>query len=292
MQIQLTENRSRTSVNPNPNRKETGTMSTRTLAVAVAIIALAGMATGSAHGALLSVDIGKEFTNTVTPQTGFDSYTDVDPGDNQWTLFNTPVGDSDSGGDADSDPDIEVRINGRYYRSTDSTDPGGSYRQVTNSPIGLNDLLSGSVLLNGGGQNITLELQGLTAGTYRLKTYHHQNYSGGFDDDLGRDMDVYLTDETRTDELLYDEQVVTAGDDLTSMTPTVLETGFSVTGPSQIIELRMHSLSTSGGSAISGTRDMTTLNGFEIVIPEPATFTLFGLGLAMLLGRRRRRRRA
>ncbi len=207
--------------------------------------------------AAVFVDIGKDFDNSVTPQEGYSPYTDSN--DDNFKSFDSPIGASDS--DGDSNADVEVKVRTPYYRSADS------------------------------GDTMTLELKDIKAVTYFITTYHHQNYSKGFDEDLGRDMDVYLTDANRTDKLLYDQQVVTAGDDLSSVPPTTLVTKFSVSGPSQTTELTFESLATSGGSSsgVNKTEEMSTLNGFEVVVPEPATFALLSIVFATLLMRRRKR---
>jgi len=201
-----------------------------------------------------------------------------------WTQItggSPPLTATISGGEFDG---VGISGNGTHVRSHPHD---ANYVLVNHTDGYLDSLLSGGVLTNDSGSNITLTLTGLADGEYSITTYHHTPWLLGDESDF----DVLLTDATVTNSLIHDDVPLSYGKTVTTAGLAALVTDFAVSGGSTT------TLVFAPASGFDG-RDHLNLNGFELrsaaIIPEPSSFILAALGLLGLgwYGWRRRQRAA
>ncbi len=208
------------------------------LARSVAAIAVA-LGSVPVANAQLKVDIGQSVGGTVTPEAGFESFLSNSsaPLTNTYTApFGTGAGGT-----------VSVELTSPFYRST----PTSSYPQVTSMP-GLNDLLSGSALMNSPAQGISLVLDDFEDGTYSLTTYHHANFTPSTG---AGQLDISVLDATKPYDLIHDNVAVSAGTTPGAITTRMTE--FTVADGQPVL------IGFGGQAGISGP-EHANLNGFEI----------------------------
>jgi len=164
-----------------------------------------------------------------------------------------------SGGEFDG---VGVTGAGTHYRSHTA---GASYLSVNHSDGDLDALLSGGVLTNSSGSNVTLTLTGLADGNYDVTTYHHTPYSPTD----GANFDVRLTDGAVTNSTVHSTEPISFGSPVTTAGLAALTTSLTVNGNATT------TLTFDPATGFDGDgSDHLNLNGFELTATGPFLPTL------------------
>jgi len=163
-----------------------------------------------------------------------------------------PVSGSITGGEFDG---LTFSVGGTHVRSHPHH---ADYYLVNHTDGDLDNLLSGGVLSNNEGNDITLTLSGLADGNYMITTYHHTPYrrTDGFN------FDLRLTDSIVTDSTIYDDIPISFGAAVNTATLATLVTLVTVNGGDTVtlvFDPQPAGMASQGG-------DHLNLNGFEIAV--------------------------
>jgi hypothetical protein len=176
--------------------------------------------------------------------------------------------------------DISITTSGVEF-TRDYNNSGGSPPAFW--PDDLDDVYNDLILRNDGGSTLNVQIGGLLAGTYQITTHH---LVGGGSASVVTSFDLDVTD---ADSPSFSQNVGTfsmgKADTTSFFAPTAAVFDVTSNGVDPIT-LRL-SVDVLGPG---GTGNWMGINGLEILVPEPSSLALLGLGVVGLIGFTRRKR--